>query len=164
MGFFFFNLFYCRGLRAVHTAFPVLIPLHARAGADPAGPHTNSGETPLLLHQFDRLWGEMPVDAKGRLKYLDFLSRFNSEKVATPPTTGDSAKAQRGSEVPNVSGGGRSAGSPSTRDPKVGMKAQSHLCVSSCPWVSPGTLHQAHSPLGQGLLCCHRVGVTEKMA
>ncbi|XP_071077203.1 EF-hand calcium-binding domain-containing protein 6 isoform X3 [Desmodus rotundus] len=93
----------------------------------------------LTDEQFDRLWGEMPVDAKGRLKYLDFLSRFNSEKVATPPTTGDSAKAQRGSEVPNVSGGGRSAGSPSTRDPKVGMKAQSHLCTPASAGTVPGT-------------------------
>lgn len=68
----------------------------------------------------------MPVNAKGRLKYLDFLSRFSSERAATPPDTDDSAKAQRGSSVPNVS-----AESSPTGDPKAGSKPRSHPCVSS---------------------------------
>ncbi|XP_036884383.1 EF-hand calcium-binding domain-containing protein 6 [Sturnira hondurensis] len=90
----------------------------------------------LTDEQFDQLWGEMPVDAKGRLKYPDFLSRFSSEKAATPPSTDDSAKAQRGSEVPEVSGGGGSAGSPPTQDLRTGTKARSHLCMP--PSAAPG--------------------------
>ncbi|XP_045691090.1 EF-hand calcium-binding domain-containing protein 6 [Phyllostomus hastatus] len=93
----------------------------------------------LTDEQFDRLWSEMPVDAKGRLKYLDFLSRFSSERVATPPSTGDSAQAQRGSEAPNLSGGGRSAGSSPTRDPKAGTRARSHLGTPASAGTVPGT-------------------------
>uniref|UniRef100_A0A8D0WNA0 EF-hand calcium-binding domain-containing protein 6 n=1 Tax=Sus scrofa TaxID=9823 RepID=A0A8D0WNA0_PIG len=89
----------------------------------------------LTDEQFDRLWEEMPVNAKGRLKYLDFLSTFSSEKAATPPATDDSAKAQRGSSVPEVSEGGRSAGSSPTRNLRTGSKQQSHPCspVGSAP-------------------------------
>ncbi|KAM5333804.1 EF-hand calcium-binding domain-containing protein 6 isoform 2-T2 [Glossophaga mutica] len=93
----------------------------------------------LTDEQFDRLWSEMPVDAKGRLKYLDFLSRFSAERAATPPSTGDSARAQRGSEVPDVSGGGRSAGPSPTRDPKAGVQARSHPCTPSSAGTVPGT-------------------------
>ncbi|KAI4545805.1 hypothetical protein MG293_002360 [Ovis ammon polii] len=85
----------------------------------------------LTDEQFDRLWEEMPVNCKGRLKYLDFLSSFNVDKPATPPATGDSAKAQRGSSVPEVSDRGRSAGSSPTRDPKAGSKSRSHPCTPS---------------------------------
>ncbi|XFG00947.1 hypothetical protein AB1E19_004571 [Capra hircus] len=85
----------------------------------------------LTDEQFDRLWEEMPVNSKGRLKYLDFLSSFNADKPATPPATGDSAKAQRGSSVPEVSDRGRSAGSSPTRDPKAGPKSRSHPCTPS---------------------------------
>ncbi|XP_053518237.1 EF-hand calcium-binding domain-containing protein 6 isoform X2 [Artibeus jamaicensis] len=93
----------------------------------------------LTDEQFDRLWSEMPVDAKGRLKYPDFLSRFSSERAATPPGTDDSAKAQRGSEVPEVSGGGGSAGSPPTGDLRAGTKARSHLCTPASAGTAPGT-------------------------
>ncbi|XP_042103787.1 EF-hand calcium-binding domain-containing protein 6 isoform X3 [Ovis aries] len=85
----------------------------------------------LTDEQFDRLWEEMPVNSKGRLKYLDFLSSFNVDKPATPPATGDSAKAQRGSSVPEVLDRGRSAGSSPTRDPKAGSKSRSHPCTPS---------------------------------
>ncbi|XP_057599313.1 EF-hand calcium-binding domain-containing protein 6 [Hippopotamus amphibius kiboko] len=83
----------------------------------------------LTDEQFDRLWEEMPVNAKGRLRYLDFLSSFSSEKAATLPATGDSAKAQRGSSVPEVSERSRSAGSSPTRDMKAGSKPRSHPCT-----------------------------------
>ncbi|KAF4023037.1 hypothetical protein G4228_014861 [Cervus hanglu yarkandensis] len=85
----------------------------------------------LTDEQFDRLWEEMPVNSKGRLRYLDFLSSFNADKPATPPATSDSAKAQRGSSVPEVSDRGRSAGSSPTRDPKAGSKPRSHPCTPS---------------------------------
>nr|XP_010958483.1 EF-hand calcium-binding domain-containing protein 6 [Camelus bactrianus] len=83
----------------------------------------------LTDEQFDRLWAELPVNAKGRLRYLDFLSGFSSEKAVTPPATGDSARAQRGSSVPEVSEGSRSAGSSPARDLKSGSKPRSHPCT-----------------------------------
>ncbi|XP_061060407.1 EF-hand calcium-binding domain-containing protein 6 [Eubalaena glacialis] len=79
----------------------------------------------LTDEQFDRLWDEMPVDARGRLQYLDLLSSFSSEKAAP----GDSAKAQRGSSVPQVSERSRSAGSSPARDLKTGSKPRSHPCT-----------------------------------
>lgn len=94
----------------------------------------------------------MPVNAKGRLKYLDFLSTFSSEKAATPPATDDSAKAQRGSSVPEVSEGGRSAGSSPTRNLRTGSKQQSHPCVSSRFWASHVALHRAPTPQAGGLV------------
>ncbi|XP_070456133.1 EF-hand calcium-binding domain-containing protein 6 isoform X2 [Equus przewalskii] len=86
----------------------------------------------LTDEQFDRLWNEMPVNAKGRLKYLDFLSRFSSERAATPPDTDDSAKAQRGSSVPTVS-----AESSPTGDPKAGSKPRSHPCTPASAILEP---------------------------
>ncbi|XP_036720560.1 EF-hand calcium-binding domain-containing protein 6 [Balaenoptera musculus] len=79
----------------------------------------------LTDEQFDRLWDEMPVDARGRLQYLDLLSSFSSEKAAP----GDSAKAQRGSSVPGASERSRSAGSSPARDLKAGSKPRSHPCT-----------------------------------
>ncbi|XP_026926324.2 EF-hand calcium-binding domain-containing protein 6 isoform X2 [Acinonyx jubatus] len=84
----------------------------------------------LTDEQFDRLWSEMPVNAKGRLKYLDFLSMFSSERGATPPATGSSAKAQKGCSVPEVSERSRSAASSTPApDLKAGLKTQSHPCT-----------------------------------
>ncbi|KAM5289165.1 EF-hand calcium-binding domain-containing protein 6 [Ctenodactylus gundi] len=83
----------------------------------------------LTGEQFDRLWGEMPLDTQGRLKYQEFLSRFCTEQAATPPATGDSVQAQRGSSVPAVSEGTRSAGSSPTRDLRSGLKSRSHPCT-----------------------------------
>lgn len=102
------------------------------------------GKCLLLLRQFDRLWKEMPVDAKGRLKYLDFLSRFGSEKVATPLATGDWAKAPRGGSVPEVTDGTRAAVPSPTGDLRAGTRARSHPCVSS-PSLSV-TRHLAPGP------------------
>nr|KAF6494659.1 EF-hand calcium binding domain 6 [Rousettus aegyptiacus] len=93
----------------------------------------------LTDEQFDRLWSEMPINAKGRLRYPDFLSRFGSEKAATPPATGDSAKAHRGSSVPEVSDGNRSAGSSPTRDPRAGTRQRSHPCTPAGAAAVPGT-------------------------
>ncbi|XP_042849407.1 EF-hand calcium-binding domain-containing protein 6 isoform X2 [Panthera tigris] len=84
----------------------------------------------LTDEQFDRLWSEMPVNAKGRLKYLDFLSMFSSERGATPPATGSSTKAQKGSSVPEVSERSTSAASSTPApDLKAGLKTQSHPCT-----------------------------------
>ncbi|XP_046923068.1 EF-hand calcium-binding domain-containing protein 6 [Lynx rufus] len=81
----------------------------------------------LTDEQFDRLWSEMPVNAKGRLKYLDFLSMFSSERGATPPATGSSTKAQKGCSAPEVSERGRSAASSTPApDLRAGLKTQSH--------------------------------------
>nr|BAB15703.1 unnamed protein product [Homo sapiens]BAB71780.1 DJBP [Homo sapiens] len=93
----------------------------------------------LTDEQFDRLWNEMPVNAKGRLKYPDFLSRFSSETAATPMATGDSAVAQRGSSVPDVSEGTRSALSLPTQELRPGSKSQSHPCTPASTTVIPGT-------------------------
>nr|XP_020838613.1 EF-hand calcium-binding domain-containing protein 6 [Phascolarctos cinereus] len=45
--------------------------------------------------QFESLWNELPLHSEGRLKYLDFLNKFNMEKALSPPATADSAKTQR---------------------------------------------------------------------
>ncbi|XP_043823825.1 EF-hand calcium-binding domain-containing protein 6 [Dromiciops gliroides] len=45
--------------------------------------------------QFESLWNELPLNSEGRLKYQDFLSKFNMEKALSPPATGDSVKTQR---------------------------------------------------------------------
>lgn len=103
----------------------------------------------------------MPVNSKGRLRYLDFLSSFNADKPATPPATSDSAKAQRGSSVPEVSDRGRSAGSSPTRDPKAGSKPRSHPCVSSFP--SRGVSLGPRSPQARDFVS-PRVRVTEKVS
>ncbi|XP_073738765.1 EF-hand calcium-binding domain-containing protein 6 isoform X3 [Callorhinus ursinus] len=94
----------------------------------------------LTDEQFDRLWSEMPVNAKGRLKYLDFLSMFSSERAATPPTAGSSVKAQRGSSVPEVLDGSRSAASSPTHDLKAGLKPPSHPCTPASAGSAPGPL------------------------
>ncbi|KAM6162198.1 EF-hand calcium-binding domain-containing protein 6 [Erethizon dorsatum] len=83
----------------------------------------------LTDEQFDRLWSEMPVNAKGRLKYLEFLSRFSAEQEATPPATGNSAQAQKGSSVPEFSEGTQSAVSSPMRDLRAGLKSRSHPCT-----------------------------------
>ncbi|XP_004771223.2 EF-hand calcium-binding domain-containing protein 6 isoform X2 [Mustela putorius furo] len=94
----------------------------------------------LTDEQFDRLWSEMPVNAKGRLKYPDFLSMFSSERMATPPTAGSSVKAQRGSSVPEVSYRSRSAVSSPTHDLKAGLKPPSHPCTPTSVGSAPGPL------------------------
>ncbi|XP_023558316.1 EF-hand calcium-binding domain-containing protein 6 [Octodon degus] len=83
----------------------------------------------LTDEQFDRLWSEMPVSTKGRLKYQEFLSRFSVEQAATPPATGDSTQAQKGSSIPEVSEETRPAGSSPMRDPRAGLKSRSHPCT-----------------------------------
>ncbi|XP_007974216.3 EF-hand calcium-binding domain-containing protein 6 isoform X2 [Chlorocebus sabaeus] len=93
----------------------------------------------LTDEQFDRLWNEMPVNAKGRLKYPDFLSRFSSERAATPTATGDSAASQRGSSVPNISEGIRSALSLPNQELRPGSKSQSHPCTPASTTTIPGT-------------------------
>ncbi|KAG3290778.1 EF-hand calcium binding domain 6 [Ictidomys tridecemlineatus] len=90
----------------------------------------------LTDEQFDRLWSEMPVNAKGRLKYPDFLSRFGSEQAATPPVSNDSTRAQRGSSVPVVLERTRSTVSSPTHDLKVGSKSR------SLPCGEPGNCHR----------------------
>ncbi|XP_047405214.1 EF-hand calcium-binding domain-containing protein 6 isoform X2 [Sciurus carolinensis] len=92
----------------------------------------------LTDEQFDRLWSEMPVNAKGRLKYPEFLSRFSSEWTATPPISDDSARAQRGSSVPGVSERTRSAISP-TRELRSGSKSRSLPCTPASAGLAPGT-------------------------
>uniref|UniRef100_A0A8C0WFJ9 EF-hand calcium-binding domain-containing protein 6 n=1 Tax=Castor canadensis TaxID=51338 RepID=A0A8C0WFJ9_CASCN len=74
--------------------------------------------------QFDRLWSKMPINAKGRLKYQDFLSQFSTEKPPSPPALGDPTAAHRGSSAPEVSEGTRSP----SRDLRTGLKSRSHPC------------------------------------
>ena len=100
----------------------------------------------------------MPVNSKGRLRYQDFLNSFNMDKPATPLATGDSAKAQRGSSVPEVSDRGWSAGSSPTHDPKAGSKPRSHPCVSFFP--SLGISLGPRSPQARDFVS-PRVRVTE---
>lgn len=87
----------------------------------------------LTDEQFDRLWSEMPVNAKGRLKYQDFLSKLSTERVPSPPMaagdSGDSMVAQRGSSAPEVSQGARSTLSSPSRDLRAGLKSRSHPCT-----------------------------------
>ncbi|XP_062932170.1 EF-hand calcium-binding domain-containing protein 6 [Cynocephalus volans] len=94
----------------------------------------------LTDEQFDRLWKEMPVNAKGKLKYQDFLTRFSSERAATPPATGNSAGAQRGSSVPHVSEGNRSATSSPAYNPRAGLKSRSHPSTPASTVAIPSCL------------------------
>lgn len=75
----------------------------------------------------------MPVNAKGRLKYQDFLSKLSTERVPSPPMaagdSGDSMVAQRGSSAPEVSQGARSTLSSPSRDLRAGLKSRSHPCT-----------------------------------
>ncbi|XP_052017325.1 EF-hand calcium-binding domain-containing protein 6 isoform X2 [Apodemus sylvaticus] len=86
----------------------------------------------LTDEQFDRLWSEMPVNAKGRLKYQDFLNKLSTERAPSPPMaagdSGESTVAQRGSSAPEVSQGTRST-LCSPRDPRAGLKSRSHPCT-----------------------------------
>uniref|UniRef100_A0A8C4XWV5 EF-hand domain-containing protein n=1 Tax=Gopherus evgoodei TaxID=1825980 RepID=A0A8C4XWV5_9SAUR len=41
----------------------------------------------LTDEQFENLWNTVPVDANGKLKYCDFLKKFNSEVVTMPSDT-----------------------------------------------------------------------------
>ncbi|XP_031207134.1 EF-hand calcium-binding domain-containing protein 6 isoform X2 [Mastomys coucha] len=88
----------------------------------------------LTDEQFDRLWSEMPVNAKGRLKYQDLLSKLSTESVpsAAPMAAGDSGEstmAQRGSSAPEVSQGARSTLCSPSRDSRAGLKSRSHPCT-----------------------------------
>ncbi|XP_071075204.1 EF-hand calcium-binding domain-containing protein 6 isoform X2 [Dasypus novemcinctus] len=84
----------------------------------------------LTDEQFDRLWSEMPVDARGRLKYQDFLTKFSAGKAETPPASSDSGRAQRGSSVPQLS----------AWDSQEGPRARSHPCTP------PGTAPRPSTP------------------
>ncbi|KAM7115087.1 EF-hand calcium-binding domain-containing protein 6 isoform 2-T2 [Molossus nigricans] len=92
----------------------------------------------LTDEQFDGLWSAMPVDAKGRLKCPDFLSRFGAEKVAAQPSTSDSTKAHRGSEAPGASEGS-SVGPPPPRDLRTGSKLRTQPCTPGRAGTAPGT-------------------------
>uniref|UniRef100_H0WJE7 EF-hand calcium-binding domain-containing protein 6 n=1 Tax=Otolemur garnettii TaxID=30611 RepID=H0WJE7_OTOGA len=95
----------------------------------------------LTDDQFNRLWNEMPVNTKGRLRCLDFLCRFSSERPATPPAAGDSSEAQRGSSVPELSERARSAMSAAApQDLRVGLKSRSHPCTPASSMASPSAL------------------------
>ncbi|XP_017172281.1 EF-hand calcium-binding domain-containing protein 6 isoform X4 [Mus musculus] len=87
----------------------------------------------LTDEQFDRLWSELPVNAKGRLKYQDFLSKLSIERVPSPPMaagdSGESTMAQRGSSAPEFSQGTRSNLYSPPRDSRVGLKSRSHPCT-----------------------------------
>ncbi|XP_012590558.1 PREDICTED: EF-hand calcium-binding domain-containing protein 6 [Condylura cristata] len=93
----------------------------------------------LTDEQFDRLWGEMPVNAKGRLKCQDFLSRFSAEKEASPLTTGDSAQAQRGSSVPEITEEDGSVVSSPAGSQRAGSKPRSPPSVSRQLWGAQGS-------------------------
>ncbi|XP_072452460.1 EF-hand calcium-binding domain-containing protein 6 isoform X2 [Notamacropus eugenii] len=45
--------------------------------------------------QFESLWNELPLNSEGRLKYQEFLNKFNMDKTLSPLATGDSVKTQR---------------------------------------------------------------------
>lgn len=95
----------------------------------------------------------MPVNAKGRLKYQDFLSKLSTERVPSPPMaagdSGESTVAQRGSSAPEVSQGARST-LCSPRDSRAGLKSRSHPCVSThpneCPHVASRQVHAHRGP------------------
>ncbi|XP_003419846.2 EF-hand calcium-binding domain-containing protein 6 [Loxodonta africana] len=93
----------------------------------------------LTDEQFDKLWSEMPVTAKGKLKYQEVLIKFSSEKAVTPPASDDSTRAQKGSSVPEVSEGTRSAQLSSPRDPKGRPKTWSHPCTPASMAAHPST-------------------------
>ncbi|CAM4479605.1 unnamed protein product [Lepidochelys kempii] len=78
----------------------------------------------LLLtdEQFENLWNTVPADANGKLKYCDFLKKFNSEVVTMPsdtPATNNAAfsskpatPAEPGSRLPSQPSRPKTASSP----------------------------------------------------
>ncbi|XP_054999992.1 EF-hand calcium-binding domain-containing protein 6 [Sorex araneus] len=74
----------------------------------------------LTDEQFDRLWADLPLSSKGRLKYQDFLRRFGSD---TPLHVGDSTRAQRGSSGTHSLG--RSVSASPEQDPRAGLRMHS---------------------------------------
>ncbi|KAI5137826.1 Ef-Hand Calcium-Binding Domain-Containing Protein 6 [Manis pentadactyla] len=92
----------------------------------------------LTDEQFDKLWSEMPVNAKGRLKYPDFLSRFSVEKATTPPAPGNSAAARSGSGAPETPGEGGSAAPPPAHSPGAGPTPRRQPCTPASPIRAPG--------------------------
>ncbi|XP_037369304.1 EF-hand calcium-binding domain-containing protein 6 isoform X2 [Talpa occidentalis] len=91
----------------------------------------------LTDEQFDRLWSEMPVNAKGRLRYQDFLSRFGSEKVVSPLATGDPAQAQRGTSAPEALEEDGSAASTPAGTQRAGPQPQGPSAPGSVPGALP---------------------------
>ncbi|XP_044535229.1 EF-hand calcium-binding domain-containing protein 6 [Gracilinanus agilis] len=55
--------------------------------------------------QFETFWNELPLNSEGRLKYQEFLCKFNMEKSLSPPATADPTKSQRPSTTPEVEAG-----------------------------------------------------------
>uniref|UniRef100_A0A8C3XP16 EF-hand domain-containing protein n=1 Tax=Chelydra serpentina TaxID=8475 RepID=A0A8C3XP16_CHESE len=83
----------------------------------------------LLLtdEQFENLWNTVPVDADGKLKYCDFLKKFNSEVVTMPsdtPATNNAVcsskpatPAEPGSRLPSQPSRPKTASSPLGQTP-----------------------------------------------
>uniref|UniRef100_A0A674KIF1 EF-hand domain-containing protein n=1 Tax=Terrapene triunguis TaxID=2587831 RepID=A0A674KIF1_9SAUR len=83
----------------------------------------------LLLtdEQFENLWNTVPVDADGKLKYCDFLKKFNSEVVTMPsdsPSTNNApcsskptTPAEPGSRLPSQPSRPKTASSPLGQTP-----------------------------------------------
>ncbi|KAG6923920.1 EF-hand calcium binding domain 6, partial [Chelydra serpentina] len=75
-----------------------------------------------LLLEFENLWNTVPVDADGKLKYCDFLKKFNSEVVTMPsdtPATNNAVcsskpatPAEPGSRLPSQPSRPKTASSP----------------------------------------------------
>ncbi|XP_051818211.1 EF-hand calcium-binding domain-containing protein 6 isoform X2 [Antechinus flavipes] len=50
----------------------------------------------LSDEQFESLWNELPLNSEGRLKYQEFLNKFNMEKTLSPPASVESLKRSGG--------------------------------------------------------------------
>ncbi|XP_074083222.1 EF-hand calcium-binding domain-containing protein 6 isoform X3 [Macrotis lagotis] len=62
--------------------------------------------------QFESLWNELPLSSDGRLKYQDFLNKFNMGKAWSPPSSGESARTQRSGGISPKAEAAAAAGPP----------------------------------------------------
>nr|XP_025042844.1 EF-hand calcium-binding domain-containing protein 6 isoform X2 [Pelodiscus sinensis]XP_025042845.1 EF-hand calcium-binding domain-containing protein 6 isoform X3 [Pelodiscus sinensis] len=92
--------------------------------------------------QFEDLWNSVSVDADGRLKYCDFLKKFNCEAVTMPSDTQamnsaacpskPATPAEPGSRLPSQPSRPKTAASPSVQV-KTPVSSRPHTAVAWSP-------------------------------
>ncbi|XP_074128005.1 EF-hand calcium-binding domain-containing protein 6 isoform X3 [Sminthopsis crassicaudata] len=100
----------------------------------------------LSDEQFESLWNELPLNSEGRLKYQEFLNKFNMEKTLSPPASAESVK-RSGGTTPEAeaalqgsapAAGGSSAPGSALRPQTVHDSAPgTSSSTSSRAWVPP---------------------------
>ncbi|XP_031794506.1 EF-hand calcium-binding domain-containing protein 6 [Sarcophilus harrisii] len=100
----------------------------------------------LSDEQFESLWNELPLNSEGRLKYQEFLNKFNMEKTLSPPASVESLKrsggttpeAEAAQQGPAPAAGGSSAPGSASRPQTIHESAPGTASsTASRAWVPP---------------------------